>query len=372
MSADQLNLDAFMTQAMEYEAWDDPSDRVRRFFAEINRTHPYAVRRVSEVMKWVQSGEYDRIQRGEYRPREGRPKCARRPATPSSSTPSASARSSARWARTSPLGTQVGGVAEQVADWIRARGGRAAPAAAVRTSRAAAPGQTPGVVVLGARSRRDASPAGRGHAADPRRPDGTGIRRIERVRTRYGPAEPDPVPAAHFPLTTTVDDISLYRRFATEGTEMSHDEMAAHWPIFARWGDDPVITGGRRPRTGASAIRTWIIWSGWPRCGCASVRPLRRSRRGAAAGRGRPARWRPRPPAPRRRPHRAADAARRGAPQRLPADADDRGAKRRTVAPEPRLGLPDPGPARGRGPDPGDRARRHASCSRSPTSAASA
>ena len=72
MPADQLNLDAFMTQAMEYENWDDPSDRVRRFFYEIGQTHPYAVRRVSEVMKWVQSGEYDRILRGEYRtPRRG-------------------------------------------------------------------------------------------------------------------------------------------------------------------------------------------------------------------------------------------------------------------------------------------------------------
>ena len=50
-----------MAQAMEYESWDDPSDRVRRFFNEIGQTHPYAVRRVSEVMKWVQSGEYDRI-----------------------------------------------------------------------------------------------------------------------------------------------------------------------------------------------------------------------------------------------------------------------------------------------------------------------
>ncbi|HTU86706.1 MAG TPA: M48 family metallopeptidase, partial [Solirubrobacteraceae bacterium] len=67
LPADQLNLDAFLTQAMEYEQWDDPSDRVRRFFAEIGRTHPYAVRRVSEVLKWVQSGDYDRIQRGEYR-----------------------------------------------------------------------------------------------------------------------------------------------------------------------------------------------------------------------------------------------------------------------------------------------------------------
>src|SRR5438105_2075869 len=31
MPADRLNLDAFMAQAMEYESWDDPSDRVRRF-----------------------------------------------------------------------------------------------------------------------------------------------------------------------------------------------------------------------------------------------------------------------------------------------------------------------------------------------------
>ena len=59
-----------MTQAMEYESWDDPSDRVRRFFNEIGQTHTYAVRRVSEVMKWVQSGEYDRIVRGEYRTRD--------------------------------------------------------------------------------------------------------------------------------------------------------------------------------------------------------------------------------------------------------------------------------------------------------------
>ena len=69
MPADELNLDAFMAQAMEYQSWDDPSDRVRRFFNEINQTHPYSVRRVSEIMKWVQSGEYDRIIRGDYRKR---------------------------------------------------------------------------------------------------------------------------------------------------------------------------------------------------------------------------------------------------------------------------------------------------------------
>ena len=66
MSADKLNLDAFMNQAMEYEQWDDPSDRVRRFFYEAGLTHPLAVRRVREVMTWVQSGDYDRIVGGEY------------------------------------------------------------------------------------------------------------------------------------------------------------------------------------------------------------------------------------------------------------------------------------------------------------------
>ncbi len=54
MPTSDLNLDAFMAQALAYENWDDPSDRVRRFFNEIGQTHAYAVRRVSEVMKWVQ------------------------------------------------------------------------------------------------------------------------------------------------------------------------------------------------------------------------------------------------------------------------------------------------------------------------------
>src|ERR1700722_502266 len=70
LPADQVNLDAFTAQAMEYESWDAPSDRVRRFFSEINIAHPYTVRRVSEVMRWVQSGEYDRIIGGEYRTRD--------------------------------------------------------------------------------------------------------------------------------------------------------------------------------------------------------------------------------------------------------------------------------------------------------------
>ena len=124
LSADQLNLDAFMAQAMEYEAWDDPSDRVRRFFYEIGRTHPLAVRRVSEVMKWVQSGDYDRIQRGEYRTRDQEPK-VREEAGDAVEFYAERFRAIFRemGENITSLGTQMGGMAEQVADWIRARGG---------------------------------------------------------------------------------------------------------------------------------------------------------------------------------------------------------------------------------------------------------
>jgi Zn-dependent protease with chaperone function len=124
MHVRDLNLDAFIAQAMEYETWDDPSDRVRRFFNELDKTHPDSVRRVSEVLKWVQSGDYDRIIRGEYRTRD--------------QDANANVRDEAGDAvefyaerfRTifreigdnlTKAGSQVGGMAEQLADWLRNR-----------------------------------------------------------------------------------------------------------------------------------------------------------------------------------------------------------------------------------------------------------
>ena len=124
MPADKLNLDAFMAQAMEYESWDDPSDRVRRFFNEINQTHPYSVRRVSEIMKWVQSGEYDRIIRGEYRRRDD-PTDVRQEAGDAVNFYAERFREIFRETgdNLAKAGSQIGGVADQLADWIRARGG---------------------------------------------------------------------------------------------------------------------------------------------------------------------------------------------------------------------------------------------------------
>jgi len=62
----KLNLDAFLRQASEYEDWEPGLDRMRRFFLELQLSHSFPVRRVSELQKWVRSGEYDRIIRGEY------------------------------------------------------------------------------------------------------------------------------------------------------------------------------------------------------------------------------------------------------------------------------------------------------------------
>jgi Zn-dependent protease with chaperone function len=61
-----LNLDAFVRQATEYEQEKDPFARYSRFFAEITTTHPFPVRRVRELIAWVSAGELDRIRSGSY------------------------------------------------------------------------------------------------------------------------------------------------------------------------------------------------------------------------------------------------------------------------------------------------------------------
>jgi Zn-dependent protease with chaperone function len=128
LPAEDLNLDAFMAQAMEYENWDDPSDRVRRFFWEINVTHPYAVRRVSEIMRWVQSGDYDRILRGEYRTRDQETD-VRAEAGDAMEFYSERFRAAFRdvGENVTNLGGQVAGVADQVADWLRNRSPSSSP-----------------------------------------------------------------------------------------------------------------------------------------------------------------------------------------------------------------------------------------------------
>src|SRR5919107_6122038 len=65
-SSRKLDLDAFIRQAREYEEWSSGWDRLNRMRSELFLTHSYPVRRVKEIMSWVQSGEYDRIVAGGY------------------------------------------------------------------------------------------------------------------------------------------------------------------------------------------------------------------------------------------------------------------------------------------------------------------
>ena len=69
-SSRTLNLDAFLRQVNDYEEWDSGWDKMSRFFAEVSQTHAFPVRRASEIVSWVQSGEFDRILGGNY-PRRG-------------------------------------------------------------------------------------------------------------------------------------------------------------------------------------------------------------------------------------------------------------------------------------------------------------
>jgi Zn-dependent protease with chaperone function len=62
----KLNLDAFLRQATEYTEWEPGWDKLSRVRNELARTHAFPVRRVSELMRWVRSGAYDRIMSGEY------------------------------------------------------------------------------------------------------------------------------------------------------------------------------------------------------------------------------------------------------------------------------------------------------------------
>lgn len=68
----ETDLDEFIVQAEEYRSGGDVADQVFKVLNLIATTHPFYVLRVSEVREWIESGDYDRIVRGEY-PRRGDP-----------------------------------------------------------------------------------------------------------------------------------------------------------------------------------------------------------------------------------------------------------------------------------------------------------
>ncbi len=71
----ETNLPEFIRQADEYRAGGDLADQVFKVLNLVAMDHPFPVLRVAEMRDWFQSGEYDRIMRGEYR-RRGEPEPA--------------------------------------------------------------------------------------------------------------------------------------------------------------------------------------------------------------------------------------------------------------------------------------------------------
>jgi len=118
-----MNLDAFIRQATEYEDEDDLYARHARFWEEVGRPHPFAVRRVAQLVQWVSGGDFDRIRSGHYVHRGQEP-----PA--SAEFEAAVGHYGDRFvAMVDRVGGGVQRVADQVGAWLRARQGAAASSA---------------------------------------------------------------------------------------------------------------------------------------------------------------------------------------------------------------------------------------------------
>lgn len=108
-----LDFDAFLRQATEYDETEDVLSRPGRWLTELGRTHPYTVRRVAELMRWVREGEFDRIRSGSY---------LRRGEEPPPSEQLSAATEHYRQRFTEVLDRVSGGVqrlSSQIAAWLR-------------------------------------------------------------------------------------------------------------------------------------------------------------------------------------------------------------------------------------------------------------
>src|SRR5713226_4603291 len=62
----QMDLNAFLVQAKEYEDAGGALDRIFKILGVLGRSHPFNTVRAAELQRWIEGGSYDRILRGEY------------------------------------------------------------------------------------------------------------------------------------------------------------------------------------------------------------------------------------------------------------------------------------------------------------------
>ncbi|MFE1411864.1 M48 family metallopeptidase [Streptomyces sp. NPDC058746] len=66
----EMNVDAFLAQAEEYEAGGDLRDSVLKILNMLPRTHPFTTVRAAELKKWSEHRDFQRIMDGHYPRRE--------------------------------------------------------------------------------------------------------------------------------------------------------------------------------------------------------------------------------------------------------------------------------------------------------------
>jgi Zn-dependent protease with chaperone function len=117
-AAEDLNLDAFIAQGMEYTEGGSGLERVTKLLQDLQLTHPMPVRRVRLLLDWVREGDYDRMVRGDYLRRGEEP-------TAREETDAATAFYADRiGGAMQAAGSSVAEVGQQLGDWLkRVRGG---------------------------------------------------------------------------------------------------------------------------------------------------------------------------------------------------------------------------------------------------------
>src|SRR5881296_2909086 len=62
----QMDLNAFLVQAKEYEETGGALDRIFKIINTLPQSHPFNTLRAAELQRWIEEGHYDRVLRDEY------------------------------------------------------------------------------------------------------------------------------------------------------------------------------------------------------------------------------------------------------------------------------------------------------------------
>jgi Zn-dependent protease with chaperone function len=111
-AVEELNLDAFMKQGLDYDEKGSGLERLTRLLMQLNITHPMPVRRTHQLLSWVRSGDYDRITDGSYL-RRGQEPPLREEAEAAQSHYGQRVRDAFK-----DVGDSLNDVGEQLGDWL--------------------------------------------------------------------------------------------------------------------------------------------------------------------------------------------------------------------------------------------------------------